>query len=372
MTTTPPSDRRAFMKKFALAAGAATVLRAPAFARTLGEQKPRRAPLGIALVGLGYYATDLLAPALQQTEHVKLTGIVTGTPAKADRWMRDHGIPQANVYDYETFDRIADNDAIDVIYVVLPNSMHHEYVIRAAQAGKHVITEKPMGVTARECEEMIQACEDAGVRLSVGYRMQFEPNTQEVMRLGQEQVFGPVKMVQAGAGYREGRADHWKLKKAMGGGALYDMGVYALQAARYVTGEEPVAVTAQQSTTRPELFTEVDETMRFQLEFPSGALASLYTSFGMNVNDLYATAERGWFALRPFSSYSGIQGASSNGPLDAPPVNQQARQLDEQALSIIENTPMRVPGEEGLRDLRVVEAIYQSAAEAGRRVEVQP
>ncbi|RMH67958.1 MAG: gfo/Idh/MocA family oxidoreductase [Bacteroidetes bacterium] len=367
----PPhsSSRRDFMKRFAVGAGAVAAMKAPAVLARVGERVPPRQKLGIALVGLGYYSTQILGPALQHTQDVELRGIVTGTPAKAERWKAQYGIPEANIYNYETFDRIADNEAIDIIYVVLPNSMHAEYTIRAAEAGKHVICEKPMALNAEECRQMIQACRDAGVQLTIGYRMQFEPHTQEVMRLGQEQVFGPVRMVQAGAGYREGRADHWKLKKAMGGGAMMDMGVYSLQAARYITGEEPIAVTAQTHTTRPELFTEVDETTMFQLEFPGGAVATLYTSFGMNVNDMYTTAADGWFYLRPFSSYSGIHGASSNGPFDFPQINQQAVQMDEQARSIRDGTPMRVPGEEGLRDMIVVDAVYQ-AIESGERVEI--
>ena len=318
--------------------------------------------LGIALVGLGYYSTDVLAPALQETQHCQLTGIVTGTPAKEKIWQEKYGIKPENTYNYDNFEEIANNDEIDVIYVVLPNSMHAEYTIRAAKAGKHVICEKPMATSVEECRAMIKACEDNNRRLSIGYRMQFEPHTQEVMRLGQEKVFGPVRMVNAGAGYKESRADHWKLDKEMGGGAMMDMGVYALQAARYVTGEEPSLVTAQTFVHRPELFTEVDETTMFQLAFPSGAVANLHTSFGMSMNYLNVTAQDGWFELDPFSAYSGIKGKSKAGPIDYPQINQQATQMDEQVLSIMNDQPMRVPGEEGLKDMIVVEGVYKSIA----------
>nr|WKN40363.1 Gfo/Idh/MocA family oxidoreductase [Tunicatimonas sp. TK19036] len=325
--------------------------------------------LGVALVGLGYYSTDLLAPALQETKNCYLAGIVTGTPEKEKVWAEKYGIEDKNIYNYDNFEDIADNDDIDIIYVVLPNAMHAEYVIRAANTGKHVLCEKPMALNAKECESMIKACNDNKRMLSIGYRMQFEPHTQEIMRMGQEKVFGPVKLVSAGAGYREGRADHWKLDKKMGGGAMMDMGVYALQAARYVTGEEPIAVTAQSFTSRPEMFTEVDETTMFQLEFPSGALANLHTSFGMSMNYLNVTSEDGWFKLDPFSAYRGIEGESKNGPIEFPDVFQQAVQMDEQAYCIMENKAMRVPGEEGLRDMRVVEAIYK-AIKSGDQVKV--
>ncbi len=367
-TFTP--SRRTFIKQ--AGSSAATVALAPAslLQKNVGivGLRPKES-LGIALIGLGYYATDVLAPALQETKHCQLTGIVTGTPAKEKVWQEKYGIKPENTYHYDNFDDIANNDAIDIIYVVLPNSMHKEYVIRAAEAGKHVICEKPMAITAEECRAMIKASKDNQRRLSIGYRMQFEPHTQEVMRLGQERVYGPVRLVNAGAGYKEGREDHWKLKKAMGGGAMMDMGVYALQAARYVTGEEPVSVTAQTFTSRPEMFTEVDETTMFQLEFPSGALANLHTSFGMSMNYLNVTAQDGWFKLDPFSAYRGIQGVSKDGPIEYPQINQQATQMDEQALSIINDTPMRVPGEEGLKDMIAVEGVYQ-ALETGDEVKL--
>ena len=329
--------------------------------------RPRKERLGIALVGLGYYSTDLLAPALQRTRHCYLAGIVTGTPAKIPVWQRKYGIPDKNVYNYENFDAIADNPDIDIVYVVLPNSMHAEYCVRAANAGKHVFCEKPMAKTVAECETAIRACSSNKVSLAIGYRMQHEPNTQEIIRLGREKALGAPKLVQAEAGFYDGRTGHWKQRKAMGGGAMYDMGVYTLQAARYCTGEEPVAVTARHSTTRPEIFYEVDETTHFELEFPSGARAECVTSFGQSMNKLHVTYAEGWAELQPFQAYSGIAGQASDGRLfNASIPNQQARQMDDDALAIMEGRPMQVPGEEGLRDIRIVEAIYGSAAKGER------
>ncbi len=360
-------NRRNFTYK--LAAGAATF----AFAGAACPQvltKKKKEKLGVALVGLGYYSTDLLAPALQLTKHCYLAGIVTGTPEKALRWQKQYGIPEKNTYNYENFDRIADNPDIDVVYVVLPNAMHREYTVRAANAGKHVWCEKPMAPTVADCQAMIDACNKNKVKLSIGYRMQHEPNTQEIIRYGREQTFGEIRLVNANAGYFDGRSNHWKQQKAMGGGAMYDMGVYPLNACRYVTGEEPVAVMAQQFTNRPEIYTEVDETTLFQLEFPSGAVANCATSFGMSMNYLYVTAAQGWYKLEPFQSYSGIQGVTSRGKvLDMVVPNQQARQMDDDALAILNDQPMLVPGEEGLKDIRVVEAVYRSAKE-GRRMEI--
>ncbi|HRN56095.1 MAG TPA: Gfo/Idh/MocA family oxidoreductase [Agriterribacter sp.] len=328
----------------------------------------KKEQLGVALVGLGYYSTDLLAPALQLTRHCRLTGIVTGTPAKAKRWQEQYRIPKKNTYNYHRFDDIANNPDIDVVYVVLPPSMHAEYAIKAADAGKHVWCEKPMALTAAECRSMIDACKKNNVKLSIGYRMRHEPNTQRIIQFRKDKTYGAVTQVSARAGYFDSRTDHWKQKKEMGGGSMYDMGVYPLNAARYTTGEEPIAVTAKQSTTRPDIYKEVDETMQFMLEFPGGAIAECETSFGKNINRLHVTCTKGWYTLEPFQAYGGIRGTTSDGKtLNAAIPNQQARQMDEDALAILQNTPVLVPGEEGLKDIKVVEAVYRSVQE-NRRV----
>lgn len=328
-------------------------------------QKKER--LGVALVGLGYYSTDLLAPALQLTKKCYLAGIVTGTPAKAEKWKQQYKIPEKNIYNYDNFDTIADNPDIDIVYVVLPPSMHMEYSVRAANAGKHVWCEKPMAVTEAECRKMIDACNKNKVKLSIGYRMHHEPNTREIMRYAKALPYGKILTVTAAAGYFDARTDHWKQKKAMGGGVMGDMGVYPLNAARYSTGLEPISVQAQASTTRPEIYKEVPETMVFDLEFPDGITAHCEASFGRGMNDLMVQCKNGWYKLSPFQAYNGITGETSDGKkLNAPIANEQATQMDNDAISIIDNKPVLVPGEEGLKDIRIVEAIYRSVAEKKR------
>ena len=135
--------------------------------------------LGLVLVGLGTYSTGELAPALEETAHCYLAGVVSGDQGKCEQWKQQHNLKDQNIYSYETFDRIKDNPEIDIVYVVLPNSMHKEFVIRAARAGKHVITEKPMATSVEDCQEMIDACRNAGVMLSIGYRLHFDPFNQE-------------------------------------------------------------------------------------------------------------------------------------------------------------------------------------------------
>lgn len=338
-----------------------------------GQPQPPKDKLGVALVGLGYYSTDLLAPALQKTQHCQLAGIVTGTPAKAEKWKKQYNIPEKNIYSYETFDQIVNNPDIDVVYVVLPPSMHREYVVRAAKAGKHVWVEKPMAVTAKECQEMIDACKKANVSLTVGYRLHHEPNTQEYVKFLRDGKIGKIQMVNCSAAYYDARTNHWKQKKEMGGGVMYDMGVYVIQGARLATGEEPIAVTAQQYTTRPDVYKNgLDETSMVQLEFPSGARAVLQTSYGINMNFMYVMGDKGILRVEPYSGYNGVKGNGPGGFAFDHKYEvtwQQTKQMDDDALAIKNKTPVLVPGEEGLRDIKIVEAIYE-AARTGKKVRI--
>jgi len=330
----------------------------------------RQKKMGIALVGLGWYSTDILAPALQECETAYLAGIVTGTPEKEKVWAEKYNIPQKNIYNYQNFDEVASNPDIDIIYVVLPNSMHKEFTIRAARAKKHVICEKPMAMNAEECREMIAACKENNVGLSIGYRMHYESNTQHIMQLGQEEKLGKVLHISCGAAYRHTNYDSWKVKKDMGGGSMMDMGVYPLQAARYSTGMEPLSVTAQSFQIRSDKITEVDEATTFQLEFPGGAIANLSTGFHASFNYLRVSTQQGWFQLEPFSGFGGIKGKSSQGEINSPNINQQARQMDEDAVSFSKGETPRVPGEEGLKDMLVVDAVYE-AARTGKKISVR-
>jgi glucose-fructose oxidoreductase len=335
------------------------------------HQKKER--LGVALVGLGYYSSDLLAPALEQTKNCYLAGIVTGTPSKAEAWKEKYKILDKNIYNYDNFNEIANNNDIDVVYVVLPPSMHREYVVRAAEAGKHVWCEKPMAMTAAECQAMIDACKKNKRLLAIGYRLHHEPNTQEYRRIVSKKLLGSVQKVNCAAGYHDDRTNHWKQKKELGGGALYDMGVYSIQGARLGTGMEPIAVvSAKTSTTRPEIYKNgLDETTEATLEFPGGVLGSIKTSFGEDINFLDITCQKGEVKIAPYQSYSGVRGSSPLGEINHPYQVpwQQAKQMDDDAMAIMQGKPMLVPGEEGLRDIRVVEAIYKSAA-TGERVKI--
>ncbi|MEO8174684.1 MAG: Gfo/Idh/MocA family oxidoreductase [Sediminibacterium sp.] len=366
-------SRRSFLQNLGVGVGTASVaLALPSFLTAPGQDQKNYdgKKLNIALVGLGKYAT-YLAEGLEESEYCRLAGIVTGHPAKAGEWKKKYNIPDKNIYNYQNFDEIANNKDIDLVYIVLPNSMHKEYVIRTAKAGKHVITEKPMATSVEDCEAMIKACKDAGVQLAVGYRLHYEPFHLELKRLGQQKVFGPVRLIEVSLGYISGDPSEWRLKKAMaGGGPLMNIGIYCVQCCRYVLGEEPVAVTAQFGpVTKKDVFTEVEESVTWQLEFPGGAVSTSTSSYNYSVDRFFASADNGFFELSPAVSYGPFKGRTSNGELNFPTINQQAVQCDEIGKMILENKPLpnHITGEEGLKDLKIMMAIYE-AARTGKEI----
>jgi len=334
------------------------------------EQNKKDGKLGVALVGLGTYAGGQLAPALQQTEHCYLAGIVTGTPSKAESWKAKYNIPEKNIYNYENYDSIKNNPDIDIIYVVLPNSMHAEYTIRGAKAGKHITCEKPMAITVEDCDKMIAACKQAGKMLSIGYRLHFDPYNLEMATLGTKKVFGEIKALSAGFGFRAQKGI-WRLdKKLAGGGPLMDLGIYCLQAVCYTTGMEPIAVTAQSAPiSDPEKFVGIEETLTWQMEMPNGLKAECKTSYTDGLNYLKAEAANGSFELQPAFNYSGLKGKTSHGVIAYPPMSQQAKQMDEFALAIKNKRHTIVPGEMGRRDMKIITAIYE-AMHSGKSVMV--
>jgi predicted dehydrogenase len=331
-----------------------------------------RKKLGFALCGLGNLSTNQIAPALQKTANCRLAGIITGTPAKAARWQAQYNISAANVYNYETMHRIADNADIDVVYVVTPNGLHLDNALVAAKAGKHVFCEKPMEISVERCQRMIDAVKAAGRVLGIGYRCRFEPHHLECMRLAHEKEFGAVKLIDAHFGFNI-EPSVWRLKRALsGGGPLMDVGIYCLQATRYLTGEEPVWVSATTTQGDPARFSEVEASVLWQTRFPGGAIShcgSSYTAAGLGY--LRAIAEQGWFGLDPAFNYGGIRGLRSDGKvIELEPTDQFAVEMDNFAGCIMNKTPTRVPGEEGLRDVRIMTSIYESAR-TGKPVELR-
>ena len=326
--------------------------------------------LGVALLGLGGYAKGQIGPALKRTQHCEVRGLITGSPDKLPKWRAEYGVAEEHCYTYDDMARIADDAAIDVVYVITPTSTHRDFTVRAAEAGKHVWCEKPMAMTPADCQAMIDACAANGVRLAIGYRMLHEPNTQAFIAAREAEPFGSLEQLTAHAGYggTPPPLDYWRGQRAMGGGALYDMGVYTVNGLRYATGMRPEAVLEAEQE-RPE---QVDLTTTYTLRFPGGVLASGKTSVVEKVNVLRNDYADGWLKLDPMQPYSGVKGYASDGrdfpeALQSP--EQQRRQMDNDARAILDGTPFLAPGEEGKIDVAIIRAIIESA-ETGREVAI--
>ena len=335
-------------------------------------EPPYQGPvLRVAIMGLGSYGTRV-AEAMKDCKRARLVGVISGTPSKVKTWQSKYNIPEKNCYNYENFDNIKTNNDIDAVYIITPNGLHKEQAIRVARAGKHVISEKPMALNAAEGKEMVDACRKANVKLLVGYRMHLEANTLEIVRMRNEGAFGKVLFFQGLSGFRIGDPNQWRLnKKLAGGGAMMDIGIYSVNGARYMIGEEPIWVTAQETKTNPEKFKEgVDETIQFQFGFPGGAVASCLSTYSMNNLDrFFLNGEKGFAELQPSTGYGPIKGRTHQGELNNPHITHQTVQMDEMAGMILENKKPLIPmdGEEGLRDLRIIDAIYQAVKE-GQKV----
>jgi predicted dehydrogenase len=327
--------------------------------------------LRVALIGLGSYASRV-AEAMKDSKKAVVAGLVSGTPSKLVSWRAKYNVPEMNCYNYETVDQIKNNADIDAVYIITPNALHKDMAIRMAKAGKHVIVEKPMALNAKEAKEMVDACKRADVHLLVGYRMHFEPKTLEIIRMRNAGEFGQVKFFQGLCGFRIGDPKQWRLNKTLaGGGSMMDIGIYAVNGARYMIGEEPVWVTAQETKTDFVKFAEgVDETIQFQMGFPSGAVASCLSTYSMNNLDrFFLNGEKGFAELQPSTGYGPIKGRTNKGELQHPHITHQTIQMDEFAAIILDGKVPVVPvdGQEGLRDMQIIDAIY-AAANTGKKI----
>jgi predicted dehydrogenase len=365
--------RRAFIQQ--LTAAALTLPVVPGLAKTLTTKQPAyQGPvLRVALMGLGSYA-NRVAEAMRDCTKAKITGVISGTPSKIKDWQSKYNIPEKNCYNYENFDAIKNNKDIDAVYIITPNALHHPQCLRLAKAGKHVICEKPMAINAKEAQEMVDACKKANVKLLIGYRMHFEAKTLEIIRMRNNGEFGKVLFFEGLSGFRIGNPNQWRMNKALsGGGAMMDIGIYSVNGARYMIGKEPIWVTAQETKTDPQKFTEgIDETILFQLGFPGGAVASCLSTYSMNNLDrFFLNGENGFGILQPATGYGPIEGRSHKGEFTHPHITHQTTQMDEMADIILNNKKPVVPvdGEEGLKDMKIIDAIYETVR-TGKRVEL--
>jgi predicted dehydrogenase len=356
------------------------------------EKLPPERRVGWAIVGLGDFGTKQIMPSFADCKRSKLVGFVSGDRAKAEKYAVQYGVPTKNIYGYQNFDEIKNNPEIDVIYIILPNGMHHEYTIRALNAGKHVLCEKPMANTVKECEEMIAAAQKNNKKLMIAYRAQYEPFNLAAIEKCRSGEVGKLKTIVVDHGRNlnpQEKRDVWRMnKKLAGGGSLYDIGIYSLQAARYLTGEEPIEITAQMySTPNDPRFKEIEENVNFTLRFPSGVLANCTSSYGFQEVKRYRVmGDKAWLDLDPATDYykhrmligrKNQQAGEDN--LTAPKNlieeqeiqegNQFAAQMDHLSQCIQENKEPKTPGAEGLQDVRLMQLIYQAARE-GKTIKV--
>jgi predicted dehydrogenase len=370
------NSRRKFLQTITASAIALPVLRQlDADSKNLSSHAPYDGPmLRVAIMGLGSYGSRV-ADAMQSCTMAKLTGVISGTPSKIKDWQSKYAIPEKNCYNYDNFDAIKNNPDIDAVYIITPNGLHREQAIRVAKAGKHVICEKPMALNAAEGKDMVDACKKANVKLLVGYRMHFEAKTLEIIKMRNAGEFGKVLFFQGLSGFRIGDPTQWRLnKKLAGGGSMMDIGIYSVNGARYMIGEDPVWVTAQETKTDPVKFKEgVDETILFQFGFPGGAMASCLSTYTMNNLDrFFLNGDKGFAELQPSTGYGPIKGRTNKGELTHPHITHQTVQMDEMAGIILQDKKPIVPvdGEEGLKDLKIIDAIYL-AAKTGKRVDLK-
>jgi predicted dehydrogenase len=362
--------RRSFIAKAGqglLAANFAGGLLQKAEAELVVPEPPGK-KLGWAIVGLGNLAINQILPAFAKCEKSQVVAFVSGHPAKAHKLALRYAVSSTNIYNYQNYDSLRNNPDVDVIYIVLPNGMHAEYTVRGLRAGKHVLCEKPMANTPAECQQMIDAGRKANRKLMVAYRCRYEPYNREAIRIARSQELGPTQMILADAGFPIGDPTQWRLNKLLaGGGSMMDIGIYALNASRYLTGEEPTEVNAMiRSQPDDPRFKEVEEHVTFQLRFPSGILANCSSSYGYFQQSHYRVmGTEARLELDPATWYDGLRLWIERGNTienrSLPVVDHFASEMDHLSDCVMQNQEPLTPGEEGLRDITIIQAVYEAA-----------
>lgn len=335
------------------------------------SQRPAVRQVGFAIIGIGELTESQLLPAFEHCPAARVTALVSDDLEKIKPLAEKYGIPEDSLYSYDDFDRIADNEDVDVVYIVLPNALHKEYTIRAAKAGKHILCEKPMASSVEEAGAMIEACKKYDKKLMVAYRIQYEPHHKVIKEWVKNDVFGKVKIIEAFNSENIDDPTQWRFKREMaGGGVLMDLGIYCVNTIRYLKGAEPIWVSANTySTPGDERFEEVEETMLFQLGFADGTVATCGSSYGVHNTQRYRcfTAGNAWFGMDPAFSYDGLNieiSAIEGKPFPVPDViseNQFSLLINHMADCVLHNKEPDTPGAEGLKDHVVMKALYESA-----------
>ena len=328
-----------------------------------------------AVVGLGHIAQVAVLPAFQHARsNCELAALVSGDDTKLRELGKRYGIEA--LFDYDEYDNLLASGEIDAVYIALPNHQHAEFTIRAARAGIHILCEKPMAVTERECRSMIRAVDRHDVKLMIAYRLHFEQanlSAVEVVRsgkLGEPRVFSSVFTMDVKKG-------DIRLRKETGGGTLYDIGIYCINAARYLFRDEPIEAMAMSANNGEKRFAEVEEMVSATLRFPQERLATFTCSFGASdVAAFQVVGTKGDVELDPAYEYAlelkqkvTVDGKSTEKTFAKR--DQFAPELIYFSDCILADRQPEPSGWEGLADVRAIEALYRSAR-SGRPVKIRP
>lgn len=334
--------------------------------------------IGFAVVGLGQIAETAVLPAFRNSRKARLVALVSGDLAKARRLAKKFGAAHRCTYDQ--FDTCLQHPDVEAVYIATPNGTHAEYTVRAATAGKHVLCEKPMATTGEDCRRMIEACRAHRVRLMIAYRKFFEPGCLALKNMLRRSKLGRLKIIHSAFTFvmpRTMGVRSWQLDRGLaGGGSLMDVGIYCVNTVRWLTGREPVEALGYQWTVDPQRFREVEENIAFQLIFPEGLVLQATASFGAAFSSfLHVHGEQGWAALDPAFQYEEerrLFGRIGGRWFEKrfPVTDEFALELDAFAEAIRTGRDPEPAGQQGLRDVLVMEAIYRSARE-GRPVPIE-
>lgn len=322
-----------------------------------------KVPVRYAVVGLGHIAQVAVLPAFRHAANSRLAAIVSGDPKKLKTLGRKYRVPRQ--VSYEDYEDLLQSGLIDAVYIAEPNDLHLEFAFKAAKAGVHLLVEKPLAVTEADCRSMIEAARNADIRLMTAYRLHFDPATLQALKVLRSGELGELRFFDATFSMQV-RNGNIRTKKERGGGPLLDLGVYCINAARQMFGAEPTEVFAMAESLRERRFGEIDEMVSVQLRFPQARLASFVVSFGAaNTGAFTVVGTRGSLRLDPAFEYA--EPASGTITVDDRSRTQDYRKHDQFAAELvyfsdcIQNDTVPEPdGEEGLADVRVVDALERS------------
>ncbi|MDY7226432.1 Gfo/Idh/MocA family protein [Hyalangium rubrum] len=339
-----------------------------------GRGKKATRQVGYAVVGLGHFAQDAVLPAFENAkDNSRLVALVSGDPEKSRELGERHGVP---VFGYDRYEECLALPEVEAVYIALPNSLHAEYAVKAARAGVHVLSEKPLATSEAECREMIRACEENDVRLMTAYRLHFEQANLTAVEAVREGKIGDPRLFTSTFSFQI-QAPNIRLERDKGGGVLWDIGVYCVNAARYLFRAEPVEVFAFCDRSDDERFTETEEAASVVMRFPEGKLAAFNVSFGAEAVATYRlVGTEGELKLDNAYEYKGelrweltSQGKTRKGKVKER--DQIAPELLTFSDCILEGTEPEPNGWEGLADVRIISALYESAR-TGQPVKLEP